>query len=188
MLYSVYAVLSVCCTRCKLLIMAWRDREGWLDSVLLGEGGVEDERDENRSGISSWETGTERIMCESKFTIPDTAGTSPYTAYYYTDMRFSQPNHASHTPDFSYPLVSSTSFSSQSFSSTTLPSLQNTKLGHSSLSLHVMIMSWHRVQHTPSTAYTKYSIHQVQAYTEYSIHPRLFVFPSFSWLQVDSSM
>jgi len=34
---------------------------------------------------------------------------------------------------------------------------------------------WHRVQHTPSTAYTEYSIHRVQhtpstAYTEYSIH------------------
>jgi len=37
---------------------------------------------------------------------------------------------------------------------------------------------------------TKYSIHRVQhmqriAYTEYIIHPRLFVFPSFSWLRVD---
>ena len=36
-------------------------------------------------------------------------------------------------------------------------------------------MSWHRVQHTPSTAYTEYSMHQVQhtpstAYTEYHIH------------------
>jgi len=47
-------------------------------------------------------------------------------------------------------------------SSTTLPSMQNTKLNHPSLSLHAMIMSWHRVQHTPSIAYTKYSIHQVQ--------------------------
>jgi len=36
-------------------------------------------------------------------------------------------------------------------------------------------MSWHRVMHTPSTAYTEYGIHRVQhtrrtAYTEYSIH------------------
>jgi len=28
MLYSVYTVLGVCCTWCQLMIMAWRDREG----------------------------------------------------------------------------------------------------------------------------------------------------------------
>jgi hypothetical protein len=144
-----------------------------------------------------------------------------------------------------------------SFSSTSLSSLQNTKSIHCALSVHAMIMSCHQVQHTPSTAYTKfslhwvqhtsstmctessipqvqhtpstaynkYSVHQVQhtpsivytkntihqvwltpctAYTEYSIHwvqhtpstaytedgihPRLFVFPSFSWLQGDPWM
>jgi len=51
---------------------------------------------------------------------------------------------------------------SLSFSSTTLPSSQNTKLGHYTLSLPVMIISWHQVQHTPSTTYTEYSIHRVQ--------------------------
>jgi len=51
---------------------------------------------------------------------------------------------------------------SPSFSSTTLTSLQNTKLSYPSLSLHVMIMSWHRIRHTPNTAYTEYSIHRVQ--------------------------
>jgi len=96
---------------------------------------------------------------------------------------------------------------SVSFSSITLQSTsQNTNFSHPSLSLHVIIMSWHwvqhtpstasteyrihRVQHTPSTAYTEYSIHRVQnipstAYTEYSIYPRKCVFPSFSWLRVD---
>jgi len=64
---------------------------------------------------------------------------------------------------------------SLSFSSTTLLSSQNTKLSHPSLSCHVMSMSWHWVEHTPSTAYTEYSIHRVQhtlctAYTQYSIH------------------
>jgi len=44
---------------------------------------------------------------------------------------------------------------SPSFSSTTQPSAQNTKFSHPSLSLHDMIMSWHRVQHTPSTASTE---------------------------------
>jgi len=28
MLYSVDAVLGVCCTWCQLMIMSWRDREG----------------------------------------------------------------------------------------------------------------------------------------------------------------
>ena len=51
---------------------------------------------------------------------------------------------------------------SLSCSSTTQPSSENTKLSHPSLSLHDMIMSWHQVQHTPSTAYTEYSIHRVQ--------------------------
>jgi len=60
-------------------------------------------------------------------------------------------------------------------SSTTLTSFQNTKLSYPSLSLHVMIMSSHQIQHTPSTAYTEYSRHRVQhtpstADTEYSIH------------------
>jgi len=44
---------------------------------------------------------------------------------------------------------------SLSFSSTTQPSSQNTKFSHPSLSLHDMIMSWHQVQHTPSTASTQ---------------------------------
>ena len=53
---------------------------------------------------------------------------------------------------------------------------RNTKLSNPTLSLHAIIMSWHLVQHTPSTAYTEYSIHRVQhtpstAYTQSSIHP-----------------
>jgi len=116
--------------------------------------------------------GLKRISCTSQLIIPDTAGMCPNRACNYTDMRSSQPNQASGTPDCSYPLVSSTSFSSSSpshsFSFTTLPLSQNTKLSDPLLSLHAMIMSLHRVQHTPSTAYTGYSI-----------HPRLFVFPSF---------
>jgi len=64
---------------------------------------------------------------------------------------------------------------SLSFSSTTLPSSQNTQLSHPFVSLHVMIMIWHRVRHPPSTTYTKYNIHREQhtpskAYTKYSIH------------------
>jgi len=59
MLYSVYAVLGVCCTwcmlyllnactRCQLMIMAWRDRGGLLNFVFCDDGRVvdENERDE----------------------------------------------------------------------------------------------------------------------------------------------
>jgi len=94
----------------------------------------------------------------------------------------SYPAHGSHLhpPSLSFPSIS-------------LSSSQNTMSSHPSLSLHAMIISSHWVQHTPSTAYTEYSMHRVQhtprpAYTEYSIHPRLFVFHSFSWLQVDPGM
>jgi hypothetical protein len=73
------------------------------------------------------------------------------------------------------------------FSSTTPLSSQNTKLSHPFLSHLIMIFSWHRVLHKPSTAYTEYSSPST-AHTEYSIHPWLLVFPSFSWLWDDPWM
>jgi len=134
--------------------------------------------------------GLKRILCASQFTIPNTAGTTPDPTCNYTDTWFSQPNQASHTPDFSYPLISSTSFSSSSPISFFL--VHNSTIivepkVKSSLSIslcydHELTVSTayaeysiYRVQHTPSTAYTEYSIHRVQhtpstAYTEYSIH------------------
>jgi len=36
----VYAVLSVCSTKCQLMIMTWRDREGWLNFVFCDDGRV----------------------------------------------------------------------------------------------------------------------------------------------------
>jgi len=49
-----------------------------------------------------------------------------------------------------------------------LPSSQNTKLRHFSISLHATIMSWHRVQ-----AYTEYSTHRVQHAQDhlFTLHP-----------------
>ena len=90
---------------------------------------------------------------------------------------------------------------SLSFSSTTLPSLQEHKV-KSSLSIspcqhHELTpsaayakCSIRQVQHTPSAAYAKCSIRQVQhtpsaAYTEYSIHLRMCAIPSFSQFRVD---
>ena len=94
------------------------------------------------------------------------AGTSRDLVCNYTNRRSSHPNQASHTPDLSYPLVYSQCSHlyppSLSFSSTTLPSSQNTILSNPFLSLHAMIMSWQWVQHTSSTTYTEYSIHRVQ--------------------------
>jgi len=45
MLYSVYAVLGVCCTRCPLMIMTWRDGEGLLNFVFYDVGRVMDEKE-----------------------------------------------------------------------------------------------------------------------------------------------
>jgi len=170
------------------------------------------------------ERGLKIILCASQFTIPDTGGMSSDPVCNYTDTRSSQPNPASRTPDYSYPLVSSTLFSASSPISLFLVHNSTIIAEHkvtSSLSIspchdHELApsiayteYSIHRVQHTPSTAYTEYSIHRVQhipstayteysihrvqhtpstAYTEYSIYPRLFVFPSFSWLRVDPWM
>jgi len=116
MLYSVYAVLAVCWTRCEPWIMAGRDRKGWPNFAALGDGRVEDEkeRDERRWSKSSWATVNWRISCASEFTIHDMAGTSRHLPCNYNHTRSSQLNPACLTPDSSYPLTSSTSFSSSS--------------------------------------------------------------------------
>jgi len=141
--------------------------------------------------------GLKRILCASQFTIPDMAGTSPDPACNHTNTRSSQSNQASRTPDFSYPVVSSTLFSSSSpislflvhnstiiaehkvKSSLSIPPCHNHELTPST-SIH-RVQAYTEYKHTPSTsiyrvqAYTEYkhipstSIHRVQAYTEYSI-------------------
>jgi len=118
------------------------------------------------------------------------AGTSPYPAWNCIDRRSSQLNHASSTPNSSYLLVSSTSFSASSPISLFLVHNSTIIAEHkviSSLSIspcddHELTPSAayteyniHRVQHTLSTTYTEYSIHRVQhtlsaAYSKYSIH------------------
>jgi len=59
---------------------------------------------------------------------------------------------------------------SLSSSSTTHPSSQNTKLSHPTLSLHDMIMSWHRVLHTPSTASTQDCLSSLHSH-DYELTP-----------------
>jgi len=104
--------------------------------------------------------GLKRISCASQLTIPDTAGTSPDPACNYTDTRSSQPNQASRTPDFSYPLVSSPLFSSSSPISLFLVHNPNIITEHKVI-LSLSISACHDHELTPSTTYTKYSIHQV---------------------------
>jgi len=81
--------------------------------------------------------GLKRIWCVSQDSIPDTAGTVFDPACKTTDTRSTKPNQATTTPDFSYPLIS---FLSSSPISLSLPSSQNAKLIHPSLSFHAMIM------------------------------------------------
>jgi len=160
--------------------------------VFLGDGRIEDkkEKDERVQRNHQERLGLKIISCASQFIICDTAGTSPDTTCNYIDTRLSQPNAARCTPDYSYPLISSPSFSSSSPISPFLVRNSTIIAEHkvkSSLSIspchdHELApsiayteYSIHRVQHTPSTAYTEYSIHRVQhtpstAYTEYSIH------------------
>jgi len=105
--------------------------------------------------------GLKRISCASQFTIPDMAGTSPDPACNYTDMRSSQPNQASRTPDFSYPLVSSTSVSSSSPISLLLVH-NSTIIAEHKVKSSPSISLCHDHELTLSTAYTEYSIHRVQ--------------------------
>jgi len=153
--YLLYAVLGVNSwswhgeierddiTSCSLVMVELRTRE-W---EMRGDGG------NNLDTL-----GLKRTSCVSQFTIPNTVSMSSDLASDSTDTWSSPPNQTYHTRNFSFPPGSSTSFGSSSpslsFLSTTVLSLQNTKSSHPLLSLHDMIMSWHRVEHTLSTAPT----------------------------------
>jgi len=190
MLYVVYAVLSVCCTRfmlysvftllgvCSTWCMLYSAYTVLGINSRLMHGAIESD------DLTSWfqvmvelstrkremrgyrgnhhqKLGLKRISCLIQFTISYTAGRSPVLESNYTDGRSSQPNEASRTPDFSYPLSSCTSFSSSSpislflFHNSTI--IRDHKV-QSSLSFSL----WHDHELTPSTAYTQYSIHRVQ--------------------------
>jgi len=71
MLYSVYAVLSACYTHCQLMIMTWRDREGWLNFVFRNDSRVVDEKE--RYGGWSWERcgGLRGGMRKQGYNLPD---------------------------------------------------------------------------------------------------------------------
>jgi len=120
-----------------------------------------------------------QMWCASRFTIPNTAGTSPDPACNNTNMRSSYPNQVSCTHDFSYPHISSSSFSSSSPISLCLihnSTIITEQKVRSSLSIspchdHELMLSTsiHRVQYPPTTPST-----------DYRIHRKVFSFYSFS--------
>jgi len=121
--------------------------------------------------------GLQRILCTSQLTITNTAGTSPNLACSNTYTGSSQPNRATYTPAFSYPLVSSTPFSSSSPISLFLV-LNSTIIAENKVKASLSISQCHDYELTLSTAYTRYSLHRVQhipsaAYPKYSILPQL---------------
>jgi len=86
---------------------------------------------------------------------------SPDQSCNYTDIRSWQPNHAGRTPDISFPLVLSTSFSSSSAIS--LYVMHNsTIIAEHKVKSSLSISLCHDHELTPSTAYAEYSIHRVQ--------------------------
>ena len=198
MLNSVYAVLSLCCTQCQLMIMTWRDREGLLDCVFCDESRVVDEKEgdegwqwEQCDYERTWEIrGMTCLIGLGRPCIGVIARRIRTRTCCIGDGKSSR-TWDSPSPSFSWCFPRT--LSSLSFLSSILPSPKNTKLSHPLQSLHAMIKSQHRVQHTPSTAYTKYSIHSVlhtpgTAYTTYCIrriqhHPKIDCHPLPATLQ-----
>jgi len=136
--------------------------------VFVGDGRVEDEKE--RDGTNHLEKmGLKRISCASQFTIPGMAGTSPDPACNNTDTRSSQPNQPSRTPDFSYPLVSSTSFSSSSPISLFLIHI-STIIAEHKVKSSLSISPWHDHELTPSTASTQDCLSSLHSH-EYELTP-----------------
>jgi len=156
------------------MIMAWWDREGWLNFMFWADGRVE-----RRWRKSSWELGIERFSCTTQTNIPDTAGTTPYSVGNDTKTSLSKPNQARCTCDFSYPFVSSILFSSLSpisyfsvhnsimFAENKVKSFLSICPCHDHDSTPSTAL--HRVQHVPSAAYIE---HRAQ-------HICIIVCPSF---------
>jgi hypothetical protein len=127
-----------------------------------------------------------------QFTLPNTTGASPDPMCNYTDRWSSQPNQASCTPHFSYPLISCRSFSS-SYPISLFLVYNCIIIAEHKVRSSISVSPCHDHELTPSTAYTKYNmlrpshtptityteyiltlsrcIHRVHAYTEYICTP-----------------
>jgi hypothetical protein len=104
--------------------------------------------------------GLKRISGASQLTVPNMAGKRPDWVCNYTDTRSLQPNQASRTRDFSYPLVFSTSFSSSPISLFLIHN--STIITEHKVKSSLSISPCHDHELAQSTASTEYSIHPVQ--------------------------
>ena len=142
-LYSVHVVLDVCCTRCQLMIMVWRDREGWLNFDFCDDGRVVDEKE--RDGGWRWE----RCGYEQIWQIRGTTCLIGFRRPRFSVITRQIGTCTCHSGDGKLTRTGNSlrrSFSwwlapSLFFSFSTLQSPKNTKVSHPSLSLHAMMMS-----------------------------------------------
>jgi hypothetical protein len=118
----------------------------------------------------------QRILCASQYTLPERDNFRPDLQCHTSNARSSEPKYRSCTPDFSSLLVAYTSLSSSSPISLCLVH-NSTIIAENNVKLSLSISPWswvdtkysiQQVQHTPSTAYTEYSIYRVS-------HPHMIV-------------
>jgi len=125
MLYSLSAVLGVCCTRCKLYSVyavldvyagswVWEiERDDLFScSYVMAELRMRKNETKGYWGNDHQKLGFKRMSCSSRLTIPNTAGMIPDPGCHSIQTRSSQLNQASRTPDISYPLISTLCWSS----------------------------------------------------------------------------
>jgi len=138
--------------------------------------------------------GHKRIPCDSQWTIPNPAGSTPYPADKNTNTTSSKPNLASRTPDSSYPLVSCIIFPSSSPFSLSRPQLYHHRTTLRYVITPYLSISWswvnaeyslQRVQHSPKVHHTPRVQHTPRVHPTPRVHhssrvqhwPRLLVPP-----------
>jgi hypothetical protein len=102
-----------------------------------------------------------RTLCTSGLATADTAGMRPDPQSIGTDIKSFQHNQVSYISDVTYPLVFST-LSSSLFPITLILDHNTTIITESKVKSSFSISPWHNQELTQSTAYNKYSIHEVQ--------------------------
>jgi len=148
MLYSVYDVLGVCCTRCQLMVMAWWDTEAWLKFVSWVDDRVVDHKERDGGWRCEPCAGYERIWevrgttCLIGLGRPRIGVITHRIRTRYSnigDGTLSRTRNSLTSPllILIYPTSSQLSPSRPS----TLMSSMNTKLSHPPLSMHAMIKS-----------------------------------------------
>jgi len=169
----VYAVVGVCCTLCQLMIMTWRDRQGWPNFGFHDDGRVVDEKQRDRGGRWQRCGGYEGIWeikgmtCLIGFGRPrigvSTRGIGTRTCCI-GDGKLTRTRHSLKSQFLMMisPIPSLISLS--------CPQLYHHLRTQSSVIALYLSMAWsrvnteysiNRVQHTPSTAYIEHSIHWV---------------------------